>query len=109
MRELTTSNCGQVCGGGGNYSSYSDLLVFLQRPDDALEKLDRSGELSSAIDFRLKQALIASAFGQPNRALGYIELAWEVDSNRPLLLPSRRALIQQMEPGIGALRALRTN
>lgn len=86
------------------YSSYSDLLFFLQRLDEGLEMLDRSSELSSSIEFRLKQALVASLFGQLDRALGFIELARELDSNRSRLLPSRGASIQQLESRILALR-----
>lgn len=91
------------------YSSYSDLFFLLQRVDEGLAKLDLSSELSSSIDYRIKQALIASLFGQLDRALGYLELAREADLNRPRLLPSRRASIEQVESQIMALRASATN
>ncbi len=91
------------------YSSSADLFVFLQRPDDGLEMLDRAIELDSSIEYRIKQAQIASEFGQLDRALGFVELAKELDNNRPFLLPSRRASIQQVESSIVALRAFSRN
>lgn len=93
----------------GYYSSYSDLFFFLQRLDDGLEMLDRASEFESSIEYRIKQGLVASLFGQWDRALEFVELAREFDSNRSFLLPSRRASIDQMELRIVALRALRTN
>ena len=91
------------------YSSYSDLFFYLQRLDEGLEKLDLSSELSSTVDYRIKQALIASLFGQLDRALEYVDLAREADSNRSWLLPSRRGSLERLESQILALKATQAN
>lgn len=76
--------------------SYANLFILLGDSENALAQLELAADINPAVNYRMRQAVIAGLMGAWDRALAYIDQAAELDAARNPLLPSRMPEIESV-------------
>lgn len=74
-----------------------DYLAFLGDYEGSMALMDRASKIQKTVDFPLRQAVISWEFGKYEKALAYIEQAYQRDRQRGWRYPPRRKELEKLE------------